>query len=88
MNLKRAPHRESARLELLDAIMERYLSWHDETRAVAESYRVWSVAVGRERGVAFERYVAALDREEHAACGYRRSLASAHAACEPRASTG
>jgi hypothetical protein len=66
------PHRGADRLDLLDATMESYVNWRDESRAVAECYRTWSLAVGRERDAAFDRYVAALDREEHAACGYRR----------------
>ena len=74
MNLKRAPRTHSARLELLDALMDSYLRWRDESRAVAESYRNWRSAPGRGRDVAFDKYLAALDREEHAACGYRRAV--------------
>jgi hypothetical protein len=83
MNLKRSPHRGTGRLELLDATLESYMNWRDKSRAVAESYRSWSVAVGSERDVAFDRYVAALDREEHAACGYRRLLELAREGNDP-----
>ncbi len=72
MNLKRAPRTNAVRLELLDALMDSYLHWRDESRAVAESYRNWRSAPRPGRDVAFAEYLAALDREEHAACGYRR----------------
>ena len=84
MNLKRSPRRGADRLDLLDATMESYVNWRDESRAVAESYRTWSLAVGRERDAAFDRYVAALDREEHAACSYGRLVDRAHAVSDPR----
>jgi len=72
MNLKRAPRTRAARLERLDALMDSYLHWRDESRAVAESYRNWRSAPRIGRDGAFDEYLAALDREEHAACGYRR----------------
>ena len=72
MKLKRPPRTRGARLELLDALMDSYLRWRDESRAVADSYRNWRSAPRRSRDVAFDEYLAALDREEHAACGYRR----------------
>jgi hypothetical protein len=80
MNLKRSPHRAAAPLEHLDAVMNGYINWRDKSRAVAESYRSWSSAEDSERDLAFDRYVAALDREESAACGYRRVLERAHTA--------
>jgi hypothetical protein len=72
MNLKRAPRTHVARLERLDTQMDSYLHWRDESRAVAESYRKWRSASRLGRDGAFDEYLAALDREEHAACGYRR----------------
>ena len=77
MNLKRAPRTHAGRLELLDALMDSYLHWRDECRAVAESYRNWRSAPRLARDVAFGEYLAALDREEHAACSYRRVVARA-----------
>ncbi len=74
MNLKRPPRTRAARLEFLDALMDSYLRWRDESRAVAESYRNWRAAPRRDRDVAFGEYLAALDREEHAAGGYRRAV--------------
>lgn len=72
MNLKRPPRTHAPRLEFLDALMDTYLHWRDESRAVAESYRNWRSAPGPDREGAFDEYLAALDREEHAARGYRR----------------
>ncbi len=80
MNLKRSPSSRTIRLEFLDAQIDSYVNWRDESRAVAESYRNWNLAAGSERDVAFEQYVAALDREEHAAHGYRRVVERAHQA--------
>ena len=80
MKLKRSRRRGAGRLELLDAMMDSYLNWRAESRAAAESYRTWRFAADSERGVAFDRYVAALDREEDAAGGYRRVVEGAHAA--------
>ena len=84
MNLKRSPQRDSHRLDLLEATKASYANWRGESRAVDESYWTWSSAVGPERDAAFDRYVAALDREEHAACGYRRLVDRADAVSDPR----
>ena len=74
MNLKRPPRTHAARLEFLDALMDSYLHWRDESRVVAESYRNWRLAPRPDRDGAFDEYLAALDREEHAAGGYRRAV--------------
>ena len=84
MNLRRSPQKDADRVDLLDATMASYANWRDQSRAVAESYRTWSSAVGLERDAAFDRYVAALDREEHAARGYRRLVDRADALSDPR----
>lgn len=79
MNLKRAPRDRSPRLELLDALMDSYAGWRDESRAVAESYRDWRSAAAPDRDAAFDDHLAALDREEDAACDYRRVVEQTHA---------
>jgi hypothetical protein len=74
MNLKRS-HRQSARrLEFLDTLMDSYMNWRDHSRAVDDSYRRWTDSTGRERGIAYDQYLNALDREERAAHGYKRTL--------------
>ena len=80
MNLKRPRPLGTRSLEFLDASMDSYLKWRAESRAVADSYRNWRSAADTESGVAFDQYCAALDREEHAACGYRRVVERARAA--------
>jgi hypothetical protein len=72
MKLKRAPRTHLARIERPDALMDSYLRWRDESREVAESYRKWRSASRLGRDGALHEYLAALDRAEHAACGYRR----------------
>jgi hypothetical protein len=88
MNLKRPPrnpqHRpepanDETRLALLDTVMDSYLRWREESRTVQESYLLWQGAGREERGEAFDRYVRALDREEHAAHGYRCVVEQTHA---------
>jgi len=71
MILKRAPRTREG-LARLDAVMDSYLQWRAESRAVDELYRTWRSAPRPSRDVAFDEYLAALDREEHAARGYRR----------------
>jgi hypothetical protein len=80
MNLKRPPRNPQGHvdqqtaerhLELLDTVMDRYMQWRDESRAVQGSYRRWQTAGREERDDAFDRYLGALDREEQAAHGYR-----------------
>jgi hypothetical protein len=74
VNLKRS-HRQSARrLDLLDTHMDSYLNWRAKSRAVDESYRRWTHSTGGDRGVAYDQYLTALDREERAAHRYKRAL--------------
>ena len=78
MNLKRSTDRGETHLAILDAVMDSYVNWRREARAVAESYRSWRCTAPDERGTSFDRYLAALDREERAAGGYRRVLEQRH----------
>jgi hypothetical protein len=74
MNLKRRPRESASHLEFPDALIDNYVSWRDESRAVAETYRAWNAAGLGERSVAFARYAAALQREEDAASDWRRAV--------------
>jgi hypothetical protein len=76
MNLKRTSRRAQRRLERLDALMDSYMDWQKESRAVTESYRKWTLAGRSDRGIAFARYATALDLEEKAAARYRGELES------------
>ena len=54
----------------VDELLERYVSWREECRTVEHSYEVWIAADRGERTLAYAAYLAALDREEHAARSY------------------
>jgi hypothetical protein len=54
----------------IDALLERYVYWREACVAVDEAYRCWAGSERSERGLAYGGYLAALDREEHAAVAY------------------
>jgi hypothetical protein len=53
--------------QLLDEALEAYVDWQEESGAVWEAYRFWSMAPRRLRNDAFHEYRAALDNEQHTA---------------------
>ena len=57
--------------ELIDAVMERYVTWREQSAAVEAAYRRWSHAASEDRELCFDNYTAALDHEELAANEYR-----------------
>jgi hypothetical protein len=66
--------------DLIDAVMDGYVHWREESAAVEAAYRSWRQAAPDERAIAFDTYSAALDREEDAASEYRRLVELAEAA--------
>jgi hypothetical protein len=54
----------------VDELLEGYVSWREECQAVRLAYEQWVGSDRGERGLAYAGYVAALDREEHAARTY------------------
>jgi hypothetical protein len=54
----------------IDELVERYISWHQESYAVRIAYQQWASSGRGERRLAYAGYVAALDREEQAARTY------------------
>jgi hypothetical protein len=62
---------------LLDALIDSYVTWREESAAVNVTYRRWTHAEGADRELRFDEYFAALDREEYAACAYRRLVEQA-----------
>lgn len=80
MTLKRSHRQSIRRLDFLDALMDSYINWRNDSRAVEESYRRWTASTGGDRGLAFDQYLLALDREERAAYGYRHALEHAQSA--------
>jgi len=65
---------------LIDAVMDGYVAWREASVAVEAAYHRWRQAPRDERHLAFDRYFAALDREEDAASEYRRLVELAEAA--------
>jgi len=79
MNRKRSSI-ASPMSDLIDAVMDGYVSWREESAAVEAAYGRWRRASRGQRTVAFDDYFAALDREEQAAGEYRRLIELAEAA--------
>ena len=52
---------------LVDEFLESYVCWRESCEDVRRAYEGWGKCEPRERGLGFESYAAALDREEHAA---------------------
>ena len=66
--------------QLIDEVMDGYVTWREESAAVESAYHSWRSAGRDEEAVAFDDYFAALDREERAASEYRRLVELAEAA--------
>jgi hypothetical protein len=77
MNLKHSPVAPSPSSTLIDAVLDGYVAWREESATVETTYRHWQGASRDERALAFAAYSAALDREEQAAEEYRRLIARA-----------
>ena len=73
MKLKRASRAEAQR-RLVDAVIDGYVTWREQSLALDGAYRRWKHAARGERTIAFDEYVWALDREEQAASEYRRRV--------------
>jgi hypothetical protein len=61
--------------QIVDEMMDDYVSWREACAAVAVSYENWRCSDRQDKKLAFSLYVAALDREELAAAAYQRSVA-------------
>jgi hypothetical protein len=68
---------------LVDAVIDGYVTWREESAAVQATYEHWQRVSRDERAAAFDGYVAALDREELTASAYRRLVE--RAAAQPAA---
>jgi hypothetical protein len=53
--------------ELVDRLIDAYVSWHEACLRVSDAYGSWASGTGPGATFAFDRYMAALDREERAA---------------------
>jgi hypothetical protein len=54
----------------IDALLESYVSWREQSRWVQRAYEEWTGSDRRPRALAYAGYVAALNREEQAAAAY------------------
>lgn len=77
MNLRKPYQAEQTYSELGDALVDLYVTWREESGSVAASYQSWISAGRDEDQLAYAAYIAALDREEHAACAYQRLVEQA-----------
>ena len=57
---------------LVDAMLDVYVRWREECLTVAWAYESWAGAQWQDKALAFDAYVAALEREQLAAASYRR----------------
>jgi hypothetical protein len=60
--------------QIVDLLMDDYVSWREACAAVALAYENWRSAERQDRRLAFSVYLAALDREEQAAMTYQRDV--------------
>ena len=68
-----------SREQLIDAVMDGYVSWREANAGANSAYQAWRQAGGAERGAAFDLYQLALDGEERAAAEYAQLIARAQA---------
>jgi hypothetical protein len=59
--------RRGCRDRLVDATIDSYVEWREESDDVRGAYQRWAVSALVDRELAFRAYRAALDREEKAA---------------------
>jgi hypothetical protein len=60
----------------VDVLLEHYVAWRDECHAVWQAYQQWTDSDRGERPLAYAGYLAALEREEHAASTYADHIES------------
>jgi hypothetical protein len=72
---RRSASAAGGRREIVDEMIDDYVSWREASAAVVVSYRNWTSSDRRDEKLAFSVYGAALDREEQAAAAYQRAVA-------------
>jgi hypothetical protein len=75
------------RREIVDEMIDDYVSWRGACAAVAVSYENWRCSDRPDKKLAFSVYVAALDGEEQAAAAYQRAVAQVATALAGRHSS-
>jgi hypothetical protein len=66
--------------DLVDEMLESYITWREERTEVQDAYAAWHAATAGDRDRAFHVYAAALDREQLAAEEYQRAVERSTAA--------
>jgi hypothetical protein len=67
--------------DVVDTPIDRYVAWREECLSVHGAYQRWSDAECGDRSLAYMIYLAALEREEHAARIYSAQLESVKRHC-------
>jgi hypothetical protein len=62
------------RERLIDEVIEHYVCWRESCAGVDSAYDAWRGSKRGERKLAGAAYVAALDREQHAALVYAQAV--------------
>jgi hypothetical protein len=62
------------RRQSIDVLVQHYVSWREECYAVADAYQRWDRCARGQREAGYAAYIAALDREEHAAGVYAEQI--------------
>jgi hypothetical protein len=75
------------RREIVDEMIDDYVSWRGACAAVAVSFENWRCSDRPDGKLAFSVYVAALDREQQAAAAYQRAVAQVATALAGRHSS-
>ena len=86
MQLKTLFRTPASEAELASAQEASYASWREASDGVAGAYRSWAAAPRDERWLAHAAYLAALEREEHAAFAYQRLVEKLRGAVRGRVS--
>ena len=58
----------------VDDLVESYVVWREACEQVATAYAWWAAASAEDRGVAFDVYRSALEREDRAASAHRDAV--------------
>jgi hypothetical protein len=62
--------------DLVDELLNLYVTWREDATAVADTYRVWSAAPASEEAWRFSSYLSALELEERSASQYAQAVAN------------
>jgi hypothetical protein len=77
LTMRIRPRQSNAvRDSVVDAAVDLYVDWREESRTAAAAYEAWAEAQPADRALAFAAYVAALEQEELSARCYAGAIAA------------